>query len=142
MSSLGDAANLSYRPLSEMAARADLPETLEVSTSPSDVPRDEARAFRRASASVAAALVGTLFYAVDRTRAFLQHGPPNPLQNHNPTGRIEYFWRVGLSAFAASVVFLLVMNLLRSRERETFQMLSRAMVPVVIVASILAVAFP
>jgi hypothetical protein len=53
----------------------------------------------RACATVlAAALVACIFYAVDRSRAAIVHGPPDPLSITAST-RIEYFWRIGLGAF-------------------------------------------
>jgi hypothetical protein len=57
---------------------------------------------RLAAACLAAALAACLFYAVDRSIAAIR----NPIDPRMivATVRIEYFWRVGLSAFVASLV--------------------------------------
>jgi uncharacterized BrkB/YihY/UPF0761 family membrane protein len=63
-------------------------------------------------AALCAAAAAIVFYAVDRTRASIANGPFDP---DGITGamRIEYFWRMMLAGFIASVVFYAVLHVSR-----------------------------
>lgn len=50
-----------------------------------------------------ACTVSSLYYAIDRSLAFWRHGPPDPLSSM-ASPRIDYFWRIALAAFLASIV--------------------------------------
>ena len=55
------------------------------------------------TAVVLACTVSSLYYAVDRSLAYWQHGPPDPLGSM-ASPRIDYFWRIALASFLASIV--------------------------------------
>lgn len=96
---------------------------------------------RWAGAAIASALASIAFYGLDRTRAYLVHGPPNPL-GMTASHRIEYFWRIGMAVFVASVVLLLWRLLVNGREEAALRWTLRAILPVILVCSVLSVLFP
>jgi hypothetical protein len=61
-----------------------------------------------------ACTVSSLYYAIDRSLAFWRHGPPDPL-GAMASPRIDYFWRIALAAFIASIVMT---TLLHTCERQ------------------------
>jgi hypothetical protein len=58
----------------------------------------------RVLAVVVAAIVAIGWYALDRSMAVWMHGPPQPL-SANASARIDYFWRMGISAVLASMAW-------------------------------------
>jgi hypothetical protein len=95
----------------------------------------------RAGAALAAAQAACLTYALDRTAAALRTGPIDPLAVV-ATVRIDYFWRLLLSAFVASLVFFAWATLVRGHEDAALRWAQRALVPVVVLCAALAVAWP
>jgi len=97
--------------------------------------------WRACAAVLAAALVACLFYAIDRSRAAIVHGPPDPLSITAST-RIEYFWRMGIGAFlAASVGLGLWLYPPRDPQAWTLR-LTRAAVPIAILCTIASFIWP
>jgi hypothetical protein len=104
-------------------------------------PSSAERLFGWTAAALAAGLVASLYYMLDRSWAFLQEGPPEPL-TMTASARIDYFWRIGLSAFIGITAGMLWQRALSGRERQGLEWLLRALLPVTIVCSILAAVFP
>ncbi len=98
-------------------------------------------ALARAGAALVAAQVGCLTYAVDRTLAAVRYGPIDPLAIVATT-RIEYFWRAGLAAFVASLVWWGWPTLVRGREAIALRWAQRSLLPVTALCALLAVGWP
>lgn len=101
-------------------------------------------AVRLAGAIWIAALAGCVFYGVDRTRAAWAMGDVDPTAII-ATVRVEYFWRVGLSAFIASVAGIGGWWWLgRSAEapETALRWLGRLTLPIVGVCALLSVLWP
>ena len=62
-----------------------------------------------------ACTVSSLYYAIDRSLAFWRHGPPDPL-GAMASPRIDYFWRIALAAFIASIVVFAAARLVPNNE--------------------------
>lgn len=95
---------------------------------------------------IAAAVLGTsvlliLYYSLDRTRAGLFDPGPDPA-TVIASGRSDYLWRVAICAYLTPIVFSALYLLGRGREEKLWTLVSRALLPVVLVAAILSVAFP
>ncbi|MCB9526061.1 MAG: hypothetical protein H6702_22180 [Myxococcales bacterium] len=101
----------------------------------------DARGLARAGAALAAAQLGCLVYALDRTAAAVRHGPIDPLAIVATT-RIEYFWRAGTAAFVASLLWWGWPALVRGREAAALRWAERSLLPVVALCAGLAVACP
>lgn len=102
---------------------------------------DDLRWWRACAAIMAAALVACLFYAIDRSRAAIVHGPPDPLSITAST-RIEFFWRIGLSAFLSTSVALgLWLYPPKDPQKLTLAM-TRAAVPLTIACAIASFIWP
>lgn len=95
---------------------------------------------RHAGAALAGAMAGCLYYAIDRSQAVLRHGPPDPL-SMTASHRIDYFWRVGIAAFLATVVYGAYVQFVRDAGGG-FDRVMRALVPVVVVCSIASMLWP
>lgn len=87
-------------------------------------------------AVMAAALASGLYYALDLAIAHIRNGPPNPL-SMTTSARIDYFWRIALSAFIGSVVGMLYLRVAGGNEARALRWTLRALWPVVLVASLL-----
>jgi len=88
-----------------------------------------------------ASLVACLYYAIDRSIAFLIHGAPDPL-SATASHRIDYFWRVGLSAFIACIAGSIAYSWSRGHEVRVFGWLVRLLVPVCLLCALLGAVFP
>ena len=88
------------------------------------------------------ALGGCLFYAIDRTRAAIAMGAVDPTAIV-ATVRVEYFWRLGLSAFVASVAAIGGWWLAsRLDPSKALQATTRALIPVTLLCAALSVIWP
>lgn len=112
----------------------------EASASPTSA-RADRDALRVVGAAIAAALVAILYYAIDRSRAFIMHGPPDPLSPF-ASQRIDYFWRVAIAFFLGSLAWAGWSALIGDRAERGFALLTRAVVPVVALAVLLSLLFP
>lgn len=92
-------------------------------------------------AGLCAATSAILFYAVDRTRASIAKGPFDP---DAITGamRIEYFWRMMLAGFIASVVFYAVFHVARRFGASGLRWAIAGATASTVVASALSVFYP
>lgn len=116
-------------------------ETPTEATAGSTNGRSDRDALRVVGAAIAAALVAILYYAIDRSRAFIVHGPPDPLSPFS-SQRIDYFWRVAIAFFLGSIAWAGWSALIRERAERGFVLLTRAVVPVVALAVLLSLLFP
>lgn len=91
--------------------------------------------------ALVAGLVSCLYYGIDRTIAFLRHGPPNPLGTMN-SPRIDYFWRIALAGFLASLAFMAVSWGARKVEPVVIERLTIALMASLVFCSVLAALFP
>lgn len=97
--------------------------------------------YGRVIAGVWAASAAIAFYAIDRTRAAIAHGPFDP--DAMPSSlRIEYFWRMMMAGFIASVVFYVAAAVARSSGERGIQLSVRVAAAVTVAASVLSVLFP
>jgi hypothetical protein len=87
------------------------------------------------------ALVAIAYYAIDRSRAFIVNGPPDPLSPF-ASHRIDYFWRIAIAFFLASMAWAAWSSLMGKHADRGYAVLSRALIPVVVVAVLLSLAFP
>lgn len=94
-----------------------------------------------AGAALTAALIAIAFYAIDRSWAVIQHGPPDPLSGF-ASARIDYFWRIGTAFFIATLVYPGWLAVMKSRAQAGWAIAQRAMVPVIVLACIASVVWP
>jgi hypothetical protein len=92
-------------------------------------------------AALVAGCFSTLYYGIDRTLAFLRHGAPNPLGTL-ASPRIDYFWRIAIAAFIASLLFMAVQTLWKSAGQREIVWLTRTLVVSTLFCSVLAFLFP
>lgn len=95
----------------------------------------------RAGAIVAAALASIVFYATDRSIAVILHGPPDPLSGF-ASARIDYFWRIGIAFFIATLVYPGWLALMKHRAQAGWAVMQRSVVPVVVLACIASAIWP
>ncbi len=95
---------------------------------------------RHAGAALAGAMAGCLYYAIDRSQAVIRHGPPDPL-SMTASHRIDYFWRVGIAAFLATVVYGAYAQFVRDAG-GSFDRVMRALVPVIVICSVASMIWP
>lgn len=86
------------------------------------------------------ALAATLFYALDRAYAAITTPPFDPV-TVIATARIDYFWRMALSAFIGTFAMLAWSRLAAGREAQAAALLFRVAPWVVVVSAILMVVF-
>ncbi|MFN3199169.1 MAG: hypothetical protein ACE366_12280 [Bradymonadia bacterium] len=96
---------------------------------------------RICAGALAGALVGCLFYSLDRTRAAIDMGPVDPTAIM-ATVRVEYFWRLGLSAFISTVGAIAGWRLALGRAEQIIRWLTRLLVPVTLGCALLSVMYP
>jgi hypothetical protein len=94
----------------------------------------------RLAAVLAAAIVGSAYYAIDRAIAFLRNGPPDPLGTM-ASPRIDYFWRIALATFIASLVLVAVDRLAPASPRLV-QALLWTLAGTMVLGTVLGFAFP
>jgi hypothetical protein len=86
------------------------------------------------------ALAATLFYALDRAYAAATSPPFDPV-SVIATARIDYFWRMALSAFIGTFAMLAWPRIAAGREDRAATLLFRAAPWVVVFSAILMVVF-
>lgn len=95
----------------------------------------------RVIAAIWAAAAAIAFYAIDRTRAAISSGPFDP--DAMPSSlRIEYFWRMMLAGFIASVVFYAVAAVARRAGARGLGWSIWGATAITAIASVLSVLFP
>ncbi len=111
---------------------------LEARTS---TPRAPAVPWRLLGAILAGSLVALLYYTIDRSRAFIVHGPPDPLSPF-ASARIDYFWRVGYGLFLGTIATGAWWQLIGARAEAGFRLLVKLIVPSAILGTVLSLIFP
>lgn len=94
----------------------------------------------RAESLLVWALAATLFYALDRAYADITSPPFDPV-SIIATARIDYFWRMALSAFIGTFAMLAWPRIASGREERAATLLFRAAPWVVVFSAILMVVF-
>ncbi len=116
----------------------------ETTPTPSGQPglaEDERQTLRFGIAAVATALTLIAYYAIDRSQAAVFSPGPDPA-TVMASVKVEYFWRVTVCAYASPMVFAAWFALSRGREERLWRWVSRAALPIPLVAAILALVFP
>lgn len=101
----------------------------------------EDRARLWGGATIAGALAACLVYALDRTRAALDDAGLDPL-TIVAEARIGYFWRIGLSAFVASLIVVGWITLFRGQPTRAFAWIVSSIIPVLVLCTTLSVIWP
>ena len=104
------------------------------------MPEQRTPAVLRAESLLVWALTAALFYALDRSYAALTNPPFDPV-TVIATARIDYFWRMALSAFIGTFAMLAWPRIAAGREDQAAALLFRVAPWVVIVSAILMVVF-
>jgi hypothetical protein len=94
----------------------------------------------RAESLLVWALAAVLFYALDRAYKAANTPPVNPV-NIIATARIDYFWRMALSAFIGTFAMLAWPRIAAGREDRAAALLLRAAPWIIVVSAILMVVF-
>jgi len=94
----------------------------------------------RAESLLVWALAATLFYALDRAYADITTPPFDPV-TVIATARIDYFWRMALSAFIGTFAMLAWPRIAAGREDRAAELLLRAAPWVIVFSAILMVVF-
>lgn len=102
---------------------------------------DNANITKYVGAALFGSLVAIAYYAIDRSRAFIMHGPPDPLSPF-ASHRVDYFWRIAIAFFLATMAFAAWNSLMGKHADRGYTVLRRALIPVVGVAVVLSFLFP
>ena len=103
---------------------------------------DDARpTLRWASAALGTAITLIAYYAIDRTRAGFFDPGPDP-STVIASGRSEYLWRVAICGYLTPLLLAGWYALARHREAVVWNRLQRLLLPTVIFAAALSIAFP
>lgn len=94
----------------------------------------------RAESLLVWALTAVLFYALDRSHAAITNPPFDPV-TVIATARIDYFWRMALSAFIGTFAMLAWPRLAAGREERAAALLFRVAPWVIVLAAALMVVF-
>ncbi len=94
----------------------------------------------RAESLLVWALAAVLFYALDRGYKAANTAPVNPV-NIIATARIDYFWRMALSAFIGTFAMMAWPRIAADREERAAALLFRAAPWVIVFSAILMVVF-
>jgi hypothetical protein len=90
---------------------------MEASTSPTQnvTEKPAGLSWSTLTAITLACTASSLYYAIDRSIAYWRNGPPDPLSSM-ASPRIDYFWRIALAAFLASIVVFAAAKLVPNDE--------------------------
>ena len=96
---------------------------------------------RYAGAAISAALAAMLFYGIHRTHAAVTADYVDPRTVVEST-RIEYFWRLQVGAFIASVVGMGYLMVAKGREHVLFRIVAKAALPATVFCTALSSIWP